>query len=108
MLSYVAPTVSVSISESQTPIALRNYTLMCDVNASPTLDLTTTSYTWMRTEVAVPSEQTNELVFNSLPLSENNTVYTCQYRALSLSSSVDVTSPGHTISITSKYIDTLC
>ena len=103
MLSFVAPTVSVAITESQTPTALRSYTLMCGVTAPSTLDLTTILYTWRRNGT-VQSRQTNiQHVFNSLPLSEDNAVYICQYTASSvyLNSNVDVTSPEHTIRIAS-------
>ena len=106
MLYYIAPAVGVSITESQNPTALRSYILTCDVTAPPTLDLTTISYTWMRNTIVVQSGQTNQVVFNSLSLSEDNTVYKCQYRASSvyLNNNVDVTSPGHTIRITSMWI----
>ena len=105
MLSYVAPTVSVAITESRTPTALRSYTLMCVVTAPSTLPLTTISYTWTRNG-AVQSGQTNQRVFSSLPLSEDNVVYTCQYRASSvyLNNNVDVISDQHTIRITSMWI----
>ena len=103
MLSYVAPTVSVAISESQSPTALHSYTLMCNVTAPSTLDLTTLSYTWRRNRVLQSGQTNSQHVFNSLPLSEDNAVYMCQYRASSvyLNSNVDVTSPEHTIRIAS-------
>ena len=105
MLYYIAPAVNVSITESQNPTALRSYILTCDVTAPPTLDLTTISYTWMRNTI-VQSVQTNQIVFNSLSLSEDNAVYKCQYRASSeyLNNNVDVTSPGLTIRIASMWI----
>ena len=106
MLSYIAPDVSVAITESPIPpTARRSYTLMCVVTAPSTLALTTISYTWRRNG-AVQSGQTNQRVFSSLPLSEDNVVYTCQYMASSvyLNDDVDVTSSQHTIRITSMWI----
>ena len=105
MLSSVAPTVSVVISESQPPATLHSYTLMCDVTAPSTLDLTTISYTWRRNGAIQSGQTSSELVFNSLPLSEDNAEYICQYRASSvyLNSNVDVTSPEHTIRIASMW-----
>ena len=78
---------------------------MCVVNAPSTLALTTISYTWTRNGALVQSGQMNQLVFNSLLLSEDNVVYTCQYRASSvyLNDNVEVTSPGHTIRIPSRF-----
>ena len=103
MLSYVAPTVSVAITESQTPATLHTYTLMCDITAPSTLNLSTISYTWRRNGTLQSEQTSSQQVFNSLPLSEDNVVYTCQYRASSvyLNNSVDVTSPEHTIRIAS-------
>ena len=79
---------------------------MCDVTVPSTLDVTSITYTWMRNG-AVQSGQTNQQrVFNSLPLSEDNAVYICQYRASSvyLNDNVFLTSPGHTITITSRWL----
>ena len=107
MLSYVAPTVSVAITESQTPTALRSYTLMCIVTAPNTLPLTTISYRWTRNGAEVQSGQTSsQLSFSLLPVSEDNAVYICQYTASSvyLNNNVDVTSDQHTIRITSMWI----
>ena len=103
MLSFVAPTVSVAIIESQTPATLHSYTLMCDVTAPSTLDLTTISYTWRRNGTVQSGQTSSQRVFNSLPLSEDNAVYTCQYRGSSvyLNNNVDVTSSEHTIRIAS-------
>ena len=101
MLSFVAPEVSVAIIESQTPATLRSYTLMCVVTAPSTLALTTISYTWSRNGALQSGPTSSQRVFNSLPLSEDNVVYICQYRASSvyLNNNVDVTSPQHTIRI---------
>ena len=101
---FVAPTVSVAITESQTPIALRSYTLMCVVTDPSTLALTTISYTWRRDEVVVQSG--SQISFSSLPLYEDNVVYTCQCIASSvyLNDNVDVTSSQHTLRITSMWI----
>ena len=103
MLSFIAHTVGVAISESQTPATLHSYTLMCDVTAPSTLNLTIISYTWRRNGTVQSGEISNKRVFNSLPLSEDNAVYTCQYRASSvyLNNDVNVTSPEHTIRIAS-------
>ena len=103
MSSFVAPEVSVAINESQTPATLRSYTLMCIVTAPSTLDLTTITYTWRRNGTVQSGQTSSQRVFNSLPLSEDNAVYTCQYRASSvyLNNDVDVTSPEHTIRIAS-------
>ena len=103
MLSFVAPEVSVAINESQTPATLHNYTLMCDVTAPSTLDLTTISYTWRRNGTLQSGQTSSQRVFNSLPLSEDKAVYTCQYMASSvyLNNDVDVTSPEYTIRIAS-------
>ena len=103
MLSVVAPTVSVAISEIQPPATLHSYTLMCNVTAPSTLNLTTISYTWRRNGTIQSGQTSSQRVFTSLPLSEDNAVYICQYRASSvyLSSNVDVTSPEHTIRIAS-------
>ena len=103
MLSFVAPEVSVAINESQTPATLHSYTLMCDVTAPSTLDLTTISYTWTRNGAVQSRQTSSQRVFNSLPLSEDNAMYICQYRASSvyLNSNVYVTSPKHTIRIAS-------
>ena len=107
MLSHIAPEVSVAITESQTPTALRSYTLTCNVTAPSTLALSTISYAW-RSNGALQSGQTSsQRVFNSLSQSEDNAVYTCQYRASSvyLNSIVDRTSPGHTIRITGGFFN---
>ena len=105
MLSFVAPTVSVAISESQTPAILHSYTLMCDVTAPSNLNLTTISYSWRKNGTVQSGPTSSQRVFNSLPLSENNAVYMCQYMASSvyLSNNVDVTSPEHTIRIASMW-----
>ena len=105
MLSYVVPTINVSISESQTPTALRSYMLTCDITAPSTLALTNISYTWTKNGT-VQSGQTNEHAFNSLPLSEDNAVYICQYRASSvyINNTVVRISPEHTIRITGRCI----
>ena len=78
---------------------------MCDVNAPSTLALITISYTWRRNGTDVHSEQTNQLIFNSLPLSEDNAVYTCQYIASSvyLNNNVVKTSSGLRIRITCNF-----
>ena len=103
MLSFVAPTVSVAITESQTPATLHSYTLMCDVTAPSTLFLTTISYTWMRNGAIQSGQTSSQRVFTLLPLSEDNAVYVCHYRASSvyLNNNVNVTSPEHTIRIAS-------
>ena len=77
---------------------------MCVVNAPSTLPLTTISYTWMRNG-DVQSGLTNQRVFNLLPQSEDNAIYTCQYMVSSvyLNDNVDMTSPGHTVRITSRF-----
>ena len=105
MLSYVAPTISVLITESQIPTALRRYSLMCVATAPLTLALTTISCTWSRNRV-VQSEGTScQLSFSSLPLSEDNVLYKCHYRASSvyLNNNVVVISSVHTIRITSRF-----
>ena len=78
---------------------------MCVVNAPSTLALIRISYTWRRNGADVHSGQTNQLIFNSLPLSEDNAVYTCQYRASSvyLNKNVVKTSPGFRIRIICKF-----
>ena len=103
MLSIVAPTVSVAITQSQSPATLHSYTLMCAVTAPSTLNLTTILYTWRRNGTIQSGQTSSQRVFNSLPLSEDNAVYTCQYMASSvyLSSNLDVTSPEHIIRIAS-------
>ena len=103
MLSFVAPEVYVAINESQTPATLYSYTLMCVVTAPSTLDLTTISYIWTRNGALLSGQTSSQHVFDSLPLSEDNAVYRCQYRASSvyLNKNVDVTSPEHTIRIAS-------
>ena len=105
MLSYVAPTISVAINESQTPATLHTYTLICDITAPSTLNLSTISYTWRRNGTVQSGQRSSQQVFNSLPLSEDNAVYTCQCRASSvyLNNNVDVTSPEHTIRIASMW-----
>ena len=77
---------------------------MCVVTAPSTLPLTTISYTLRRNGTVVQSGRMNKRVFNSLPLSEDNAVYTCQYRASSvyLNNNVVRISPAHRIRITSR------
>ena len=103
MLSFIAPEIYVAINESQTPATLHSYTLVCVVTAPSTLNLTIISYTWRRNGALLSGETSSQRVFNSLPLSEDNVVYTCQYRASTvyLNKNVDVTSPEHTIRIPS-------
>ena len=103
MLSYVAPTVSVAITESQSPATFHSYALLCDVITPSTLNLTTISYTWRRNGTLLSGQTSSQRVFNSLPLSEDNAVYMCQYIASSvyLNSNVNITSPEHTIRIAS-------
>ena len=106
ILCNAVPSISVSISESGTPTALRSYTLTCVVNASQSLDFTSSSYRWFKNG-SVQSEQTSsQLNFGSLPLSENNSVYTCQYTASSvyLNSNVDIRSAAYPIWITSMCV----
>ena len=83
---------------------------MCVVNAPSTLTLTTISFSWWRYRVVDQFGLSNERVFISLPLSDDNVGYTCQYRASSvyLNNIVDVFSPRHTIGITSRCIDMVC
>ena len=78
---------------------------MCVVTAPSTLALTTISYTWRRNGVVQSGQTSSQRIFNSLPLSEDNTVYTCQYRASSvyLNNNVVRTSPGHRVIIPSRY-----
>ena len=104
MLCFVAPTISVLITESQTPSALRRYSLMCVATAPSTLALTTISCTWRRYGVVQSGGTSCQLSFSSLPLSEDNVPYKCHYRASSvyLNNNVVVTSSVHTIRITSR------
>ena len=76
---------------------------MCNISAPPSLDLNILSYTWIRNGTILARETSSQLDLSLLPLSENNTVYTCEYTATSmyLNNNMDVTSPGHTIRITS-------
>ena len=103
-LLCVVPSISVSITGSGDgdAVALRNYTLTCSVTAPETLDLTSPSYQWMRNGVILSGETGQTFIFTPL-LTEVHSVYmyTCQYTATSpyLNNNVDVTSPGHRISI---------
>ncbi len=101
--TYLAPLIPVSIMESQPPVALRDYTLTCVATPPFSLEVTSPSYQWRR-EGHV-SQNMNDRVLNlgPLPLTENEALYTCQFTASSIYvNNVNVTSPTHTISATSK------
>ena len=101
-LLCVVPSISVSITGSSDAVALRSYTLTCSVTAPATLDLTSPSYRWMRDGMML-SGGTGQTFVLTPQRAEINSVYmyTCQYTATSpyLNNNVDVTSPGHRISI---------
>ena len=102
-LLCVVPFISVSITGSGEgdAVALHSYTLTCSVTAPATLDFTS-PYQWMRDGVILPGEAGQTFVFTPLRTEVNSIyMYTCQYTATSpyLSNNVDVTSPGHGISI---------
>ena len=100
-LLCVVPSISVSITGSDDAVALRSYTLTCSVTAPDTLDLTSPSYQWISDGVILPGETGQTFVFTPLRTEVGVYMYTCQYTATSpyLSNNVDVTSPGHRISI---------
>ena len=102
----LVPEIAVSVTESGSPTALRNYTLTCEVGPLPiSLDLTNPSYQWLKNDVVVDGEAGNQLHFNSLSLDEDNAVYRCQYMASSMylnNSMLNLTSPQLQIHITSK------
>ncbi len=89
--------------ESQSPVALREYTLTCVATPPSSLEVTSQSHRWRRNGLVVPNQNNRELNLSSLPLSEDGAQYTCQYTASSVYvNNVDVTSPTHTIVISCK------
>ncbi len=89
--------------ESQSPVALRDYTLVCVTTPPPFLEVTSPSYQWRRNGELVPNQNNSELNLSPLPLSEDGANYTCQYTASSVYvNNVDVTSPTHTMTLTRK------
>ncbi len=100
---YLAPTIPISIMESQSPVAFRDYILTCVATPPPSLEVTSPSYQWRRNGQVVPNQNNRELNLSSLPLSEDGAHYTCQYTASSIYvNNVDVTSPTHTIALMCK------
>ncbi len=91
--------------ESQSPVALRNYTLTCVATPPSSLEVTSPSYQWSRNGQVVPNQNNRELNLRRLPLSEDGANYTCQYTASSVYyvNNVNVTSPTHTIDLICKY-----
>ena len=102
-LLCAVPSISVSITGSGDgdAVILRSYTLTCSVTAPETLDLTSPSYRWISDGVILPGETGQTFVFTPLRTEVGVYMYTCQYTAISpyLNNNVDVTSPGHRISI---------
>ncbi len=89
--------------ESQSPVDLRDYILICVATPPSSLEVTSPSYQWRRNGQVVPSQNNRELNLSPLPLSEEGAQYTCQYTASSVYvSNVDATSPPHTITLTCK------
>ena len=97
----VVPSISISITGSGDVVALRSYTLTCSVTAPATLDLTSPSYQWIRNGMMLSGETGQIFMFTLLRTEVNSMyMYTCQYTATSpYLNNVDVTSPGHRISI---------
>ncbi len=92
--------------ESQSPVALRNYTLTCAATPPSSLEVTSPSYQWRRNGQVVSNQNNRELNLRRLPLTENGAQYTCQYTASSIYvNNVDVISNAHTIKITCKYYE---
>ncbi len=89
--------------ESQSPVALRDYILICAAKPPSSLEVTSLSYQWRRNGQAVSNQNNTQLNLSPLPLSEDGAQYTCQYTASSVYvNNVDVTSPPHTIALTCK------
>ncbi len=87
--------------DSQSPVALRDYTLTCVATPPPSLKVTLPSYQWRRNGQVVSNQNNRQLNLSSLPLSEDGAQYTCQYTASSVYvNNVDVTSSTHTIVLT--------
>ena len=98
----LVPSVSVTISQSSTPIALRSYTLTCVLSAPSSLELSSQSYQWLKNGVVQNGKTANILDLSPLQVSENNAEYKCRYTASSvyLNNNVERTSALHRITVT--------
>ena len=89
--------------ESQSPVALRDYTLTCVAIPPSSLEVTSQSYQWRRNGQVVPNQNNRQLNLSPLPLTEDGTQYICQYTASSVYvNNVDVTSSTLIIILTCK------
>lgn len=98
---HLVPEVAASIVESGSPVALRSYSLTCNITAPPSLELTSGSYRWTRNGVTLSQATTKTLTLNPLPQTENNVIYRCIYSASSsyLTDQIVATSAMHIIGI---------
>ncbi len=53
--TYLAPDIPISVMESQSPVALRDYTLICVATPPSSLEVTSPSYQWRRNGQVVPN-----------------------------------------------------
>ena len=102
IILYAVPKIPVTISNIGTPIALREFTLVCRVSAPPSLGLNVQSYDWFRNGTKIPSG--NQFHFQKLQLLEEYNIYTCQFQGSSryLNGIVSIKSNKHRIKIISK------
>ena len=100
------PSVSIRISGNGTPTFQRSYTLYCIVDPPRSLAVTMPRYSWLKSEMTLSKETTNELMFDELLISNNNTEYKCHYMASSqyLTSPVVVTSTTYRLIIKSMQV----
>ncbi len=97
------PDIPISITESQSPVALRSYMLTCQVSPPSTLSVTSPSYHWSRSGQDLTDQRSRVLDLSPLSRDNNNAMYTCRYTASSnYVNSVDV-SASHTVILTSKF-----
>ena len=103
IILYAVPKIPVRISNIGTPIALRQFTLVCTILAPPSLGLNVQSYDWFRNDTKISSG--NQFHLQKLQLLEEYNIYACQFQASSkyLNGIVSNKSNEHRIRIISKY-----